>query len=122
MIMTAENAMDAPADEYSSAEGRAKLMDGFLVGLVSSDTEFFSEVTQRIDCTLAGYPARIVTFRGTVQNLPIMTKVAYFYNPDLNTVGSIDFGQTDNTQFNYSEDFAKTLASAVPDNRVASGT
>ena len=122
MIMTAENAMDTPADEYRSAEGRTKLMDGFLVGLVSSNVELFSEVTQGIDCTLAGYPARIVTFRGTVKELPMTSKVVYFYNPDLNAIGSIDFGQTDNTQFNYAEDFAKTLASAVPADSKASAS
>ena len=113
MIMTGQTAMSAPAGEHASPEGITRLKDDFLAGLITSNEALFSEVIQQVDFSLAGHPARIVTFRGTIEGLPMTSTIAYFYNQDMNTIGSMSFGQTDNTQFDYSQDFAKTLASAV---------
>lgn len=112
MIMTAASALNP--NEQGEPYDPKTVKDSYLAGLVGSDAAF-TEATSLTECTLAGHSARIVTFNGTVQNLPLATKVVYFYDPEANAIGSIIFGQTSNVQFDCSSDFAKTVASATRD-------
>lgn len=118
MIMTGETFTRADADEDGVADDIQDAMDDFLVGLIQSDADLFSDIVSYADCKIAGHTARIVTIRGTLQELPNTTKVVYFINENMDVgsyvFGLVMFGQTDNAQFDYSADFAKTIASSAP--------
>lgn len=106
MLMTGEIVINVNGGraEFEAAK------DDFLVGLMESDS--FDEVTSSTDYELAGLSARVVTITGSIKNVPISTKAAFFFNPDSHIVGLIMFGQTDNAQFDYSRDFARVITSA----------
>ena len=106
MIMTGETPLD---ESTSRAEFEAQ-KDDYLSGIMDADG--LEEVTASVDCELAGLSTRIVTITGTVKGLTTSSKAAYFFEPDSHTVGVIILGQTDNAQFDYASDFAKTIASA----------
>ena len=123
MIMAGETAIDAggktSAEESASgsvdgegASDTKTVMDDFLAGLMKSDP-VFKQLVAFTDYDLAGRPARIATFRGAVKDLPETTKGLYFYDRETGEMGMLFFGQTDNAQFDYSEDFATPLASAT---------
>ena len=119
MIMSGEVALAAgeggSTENTADGEGASdakEAMDGFLAGVMKSDSAF-DELIGYTDYDLAGRPARIATFRGTAKDLPETTKALFFYDQDASVMGVLFFGQTDNAQFDYSEDFAKTLASAT---------
>ncbi len=107
MIMTSEN----PVDEISADGDFAKYKDEYVQGIMESG-EAFQEITAQTDYELAGKTARIVTFRGQVGDIPLTSKAAFFFEAGSPVVGAIVFGQTDNTQFDYSRDFAKVVTSA----------
>ena len=106
MIMTGET----PLDESTSRADFEAQKDDYLSGIMEADG--MEEVTASVDCELAGLSTRIVTITGTVKGLTTSSKAAYFFEPDSHTVGVIILGQTDNAQFDYASDFAKTIASA----------
>ena len=93
-------------------------MDDFMAGVVESDANLFSKIVYSTDCELAGRPARVVEFKGSVQGISMTAKAVVFVDTDLSagkrTVGSLFLGQTDNALFDYSADFSKTIASATP--------
>lgn len=106
MIMTKETFIDAKG-------GRAEFeatKDEYVSGLMQA--ELFEKVTASTDCELAGYPARVVSISGAVKGVPATYKAAFFFNSDTHIVAVIMFGQTANTQFDYSLDFAKVITSA----------
>ncbi|MBQ3302711.1 MAG: hypothetical protein IJH04_11335, partial [Eggerthellaceae bacterium] len=90
-----------------------RLKDEFVAGVMKSGSPF-DEVASSTDCELAGYAARIVTFRGSAEGLPVKTKMALFLNSDTSQIGCVMCGQTTNAQFDYSGDFAKIITSATP--------
>ena len=112
MLMTGQSELADMQTDVKDA------MDGFLAGVIGSDENLFSKITYSTDFELAGRPARIVAFTGNVQGLSMATKAVIFIDTDLSagtrTVGSLFLGQTDNALFDYSADFAKTIASATP--------
>ena len=112
LIMTADSTLENTDGKNGAPQDPKAVMNDYLVGLMSSDKNAFQEATSMTDCSLAGYNARIVTFNGTVKDLPLMTKLVYFFNPDENAIGALMFGQTENAQFDYSADFARSVASA----------
>ena len=112
LIMTSEFPLDPVEGEEGNARDPQEVLDGYLSGLLGSESAF-QTITSSTDLTLAGYSARIVDFTGTVSNLPMNTRASYFYNADVNSIGSVLFGQTSNAQFDYSADFAKVIASAA---------
>ena len=106
MIMTMETFI-------SDVAGRAEFEDAkdeYVSGMMESS--IFDEVTASTDCELAGLPARVVSLSGSVEDVPASFKGAFFFNPDTHIVGAIMFGQTANTQYDYSLDFAKVITSA----------
>ena len=106
--MTTETQVRASDSEVETGAWK----DSYLEGVAkSSDT--FAEITAQTDCELAGYPARVVTFNGTIKGIPVKVKMAYFYNPGISSVGAVLCGQTTNAQFDYAQDFAKIVTSAV---------
>ena len=111
MVMTFERALDSNAG-YAEDE-LPRLKDEFVAGVMTSGSPF-DEVASSTDCELAGYAARIVTFRGSVEGLPVKTKMALFLNPETSQIGCVMCGQTTNAQFDYSGDFAKIITSASP--------
>ena len=109
MIMTSENDLDsAPGDENFE-----EFKDSYVQGFMDS-SEMFEEITASTDYELAGHTARIITVKGAAEGIPFTEKTAFFFAPDAPWVGSISFGQTNNTQFDYSADFAKVVTSATP--------
>ena len=106
MIMTKETFISENADRAVFEAGK----DDYVTGMMSA--EMFKEVTGSTDCELAGFPARVVSISAAVKGVPAACKAAFFFNESTHTVGLIMFGQTINTQFDYSLDFAKVITSA----------
>ena len=109
MLMTSESSLGSTDMTDIDA-----VKDEILVGLLESDKELFAEIISSTDFSLAGHSARIVTIKGTISELTETTTAVYFINEATNTVGMVLLGQSDNTQFNYSADFAKVIESATP--------
>jgi len=98
-------------DSDTTREDFEHFKDDYLKGFM--DSSGFDQVLSYSDCELAGYAARIATLKGSLNDLPITIKLAYFFNPELQTVGSITLGQSSNVQFDYAIDFAKVITSAT---------
>lgn len=110
MIMTAESEVENADIDVSDEDRMNELKDSYLQGSLQSES--LEELESYADCLIAGYPGRIATINGHVSGLPAKMTVAFFYNPDLKTIGSVTCGQTTNARYDYTDDFANVIASA----------
>ena len=107
MLMVREDYIDMPASRSDFEAAK----DAYVSSMMQA-ADIFDEVLSSTDYELAGRAARVVTTRGAVKGVPVTAKEVFFFEEDLNTVGVLMFGQTDNAQFDYSQDFAKVVTSA----------
>lgn len=109
MILVRENPIDLPAtrDDFEKAK------DDYVSSMIEAGGDILGEIVSSTDYELAGRAARVVTTSGkTTNGLVVTAKEVFFFEEDRNVVGAIMFGQTNNVQFDYSQDFAKVITSA----------
>ena len=106
MLSYSESEADVSPSEFE--KGKELIASRMLESLDESTT-----VTERKDIVVAGLPGYMFSVKTKVNGINVDGTFVFFFNEKVRRVGFLFFGQSENTKFDYSQDFQKIVNSAV---------
>ena len=95
--------------EVSEAQFKDQL-DDFDEGVISPLEN--PEILSTLDCTIAGYPGRILHVSCDIEGMELEGYFSYFFKDAENRVVVLSMCQTTNTEYSYFSDYYKIIATA----------